>query len=285
MGFFDTLRNGFELTKASIKVIMQDPEFLILPIISGIVMIGILITFVVPLALLGLGSDKAVGNAKTGIEALSWIIALLYYFAAFIVSYLMQATVLEGAKERFAGRDPQLVPCFSKAMAKIDKVATLAAISAVVSVIAQIVRNKGQEKGGAAGLVMQLIGSMIGASWSIVAYFSLPVILNEDLGVMASFKRSMEIFGKTWGTNAVASLSLIAIYVPGIVGIVLGILAFFVSPILGVIILAFGVIALFAGMIVGSVAKAVIAEALYEYAATGKVPAAMPTEAVKGFAR
>ena len=263
------MKNGWAITKASLKVVSKDPEFLILPVIVGVIMLGVLASFFVG----GLFFSK-----------LNWVFAVLFYMISFTLSYFIQAMVLEGAKVRFAGGDPNLGTAFSAAVKKIDKIVLLAIISSIVSIIVQVIRGEGEKKGGLGGIAIQLIASLIGASWTVVSYFSLPVILNEDVSVFKSFPRSVELFKKTWGENISSSVSLLVLYLPAVLFFLLAIASLFVGLVaLTLIFAGLFLLSLFLGAVIGSVAKSIIAQALYQYASTGKVPSIMPEEQVKGF--
>ena len=269
MGFFDSLKNGFEITKASLKVVSKDPEFLALPIIVGIIMIGVVVSFFL-------------GNLF--FSKLSLLFVALFYLISFSLSYFIQAMVLEGAKVRFAGGDPSLGQAFSLAVKKLDKIIALAVISAIVSILVRAVSERGEKQGGIAGIVTQLIAALIGASWTVVSYFSLPVILNEDIGVFKSFSRSLELFKKTWGENFSSSVSLLILYIPAIIFALLAIASLAIGLLILTIAFAFlFLLSLFLAAVIASVTKSIIAQALYEYASTGKVPGLMPQEQVKSF--
>ena len=53
MGFFDAIGRGFSLTKSSLRVAFMDPELLILPVISTILLIAIVASFFIPVFLSG----------------------------------------------------------------------------------------------------------------------------------------------------------------------------------------------------------------------------------------
>lgn len=273
MGFFERLKNGWTITKASLNFIKTDPEFLVLPIAVGIIMLFVLASFFVSTVFL---------RATLGNELLYGFLAI-YYLVSFSLLYFIQAMVLEAARLRFAGKNPTLAGAFDLAMKKIRRIFALAVIASVISIISAVLRERGESKGGLGGLLLQFLGAAVGISWSIVSYFSLPVLLYEDVGVIDSFKRSVDLFKKTWGENVTANFTLGVVYFPGLVLLLLGIIVLFVIPAIGFVIILLSFALLIMGAVVGSVAKSVIAEALYEYASTGKVPNGMPEQAVKNF--
>jgi hypothetical protein len=266
MGFFDSLKNGFEITVASLKVTAEDPEFLILPILTGIIMLAILATFFI-----------SIGNSLSDVGF--WGFLVVYYLVSFTLLYFIQAMVIEGARQKFSGKNPSLGEAFSVAWSKIGKIVVLAVIASVVSIIARILESQGQKRGGLGGLGLQLFGALLGAAWAVISYFSLPIILYEDAGVFESFSKSGSLFKKTWGETVASNLSLLLVYVPAVVFVIL---AFFVGGDLAFAFLILGLICLFLGAIVSTVAKAVVSEALYMYAKDGKVPSAFPQEAIEG---
>lgn len=266
MGFFDSLKNGFEITVASLKVTAEDPEFLILPILTGIIMLAILGSFIF------ISFNSQVDDLTF------WGFLVVYYLASFFLLYFIQAMVIEGARQKFAGKNPSLGESFSVAMSKLGKIIVLAVIASVVSIIAQLLNEQGQKRGGLSGLGLQLFATLLGASWAVISYFSLPVILYEDVGVFQSFYRSGQLFKKTWGETLSSNLSLLLVYVPAVV---LFILAFFTDGTVSLVLLGVALICLFLGAMVSTVAKAVVSQALYQYATDGKVPSAMPQQAIE----
>ncbi|MFH1106300.1 MAG: DUF6159 family protein [Candidatus Micrarchaeota archaeon] len=270
MGFFDRIKTGFELTKASLRIVRSDPEFLVLPVISGVIMLAILATFLL----------FKIGNDQVG-DAVFWGFLAVYYLASFSLLYFIQAMVIEAARRRFAGENPTLGNTFGEAAKKLDKVIVLAAIASVVSIVSQFLRQKAGEKPGAGGLVLALMGSLLGVAWTVISYFSLPVILYENAGVFESFGRSKDLVKKTWGEAVAANVSTLLLYVPALAFLVLA----FLVPIgpMPLVFLGLCVVSVFLAAIVGAIVKAVISQALYEYANTGKVPAGMPEGAVQNF--
>jgi hypothetical protein len=187
--------------------------------------------------------------------------------------YFVQAMLLEAAHARFSGENPSLLKAFHLAGPRAFKIFSLAVIASIVSVVAQAAREKGMS--GALG------SSIIGLSWSIASYFSLPVLLYENIGVFQSFRRSAQLFKETWGESIASNVSLLLVYLPAAI---LFLLTFFsLSEPYFLVIASLFLVSLLAGAIVSSVAKAVIAQALYEYASTGRVPQAMPKGAIEGF--
>ncbi|MBV8933050.1 MAG: hypothetical protein JOZ47_16345 [Kutzneria sp.] len=76
-----------------------------------------------------------------------------------------------------------------------------------------------------------MIESVLGLAWSLTTYLVLPLLAVERESVPGAFRRSQDLFRRTWGTNITASLgigvlAMIAVLVPVAVllaaGLVLG---------------------------------------------------------------
>lgn len=267
MGFFDALQRGWGITVSSLKVVSSDPELLALPIVSGLIFLFILFSLFFPILFFNNTSNTYV------------IIAVaVAYFVSFFLLYFTQAMTIEIARIRFSGKNPKLVDGFNAAMKHLSKIVALAAIGAAIAILVRLIRNRRDGNNFLAGI----IASLIGASWTIVSYFSLPVILYEEKGVFDSFKRSVELVKNSWGTDVSAQLSLLVLYIPAILFFILAILFAGILP-LFLVFIVLALIAFVAALLLQSVVKGIISEALYIYASTGKVPQQFDSNTVKGF--
>ncbi|VVB56624.1 Uncharacterised protein [uncultured archaeon] len=261
MGIFDSISRGFALTVASLKIAFKEPWMIALPFLSGLLMLALIVSFIFLLL------PVADSNVAT------WGAVLALYLIGYFLFYFTQAMIVFGAKERFAGRDPTFGQCFSSAMAHAPTLLILAAIGATIGLLMQVI---GRDKNGRPTLFGQILSSLIGVAWTLVSYFSLPVILNEDKGVLDSFKRSVELVTKAWGEGMSANLSLSLLTLPGIVLMGLGLFVGFLPLAL------LGLLAFVAGYALSIPAKAVISQALYVYATTQQVPTGMEADHLAG---
>lgn len=271
MGFFDALARGWQVTKASIKLISMDAELLLLPILSGLLMIGLIASFILP----AIFSDSKIFETET----YGYIFIAATYFASFFLLYFTQAMIVASAKKRLNGENPTLGSSFSAAAAHIGQILILSIIGAIIGVITSALRGKN----GRGNILGSILSSIIGVAWTVISYFSIPIIMEENLGVFDSFKKSAELVGKAWGTGIAANVSLGLIMLPFFLLLVLTLASIFISPYLAIFLGILTLIALFVGVILQSVAKGIVSEVLYIYATTGKVPDVFPEDAVKNF--
>jgi len=258
MGFFDAISRGINLSIASVKIVLKEPWMFVLPIISGMLMALLLVSFY----LINWVLDLNVGTIGVA------VMVLFIYLVGYFLFYFTQAMVIFAAKERFEGRDPTMVQSYSAAMGSIAPILMLSVIGSIVGLITSALSGRR----GSRNLIGSILASVIGMSWTIVSYFSLPIILNEKIGVFESFGRSVELVKKSWGEGVVANISLGVLMVPGIVGIILSILLGFASPMLGILGFIISLLLFFVGYIILIVSKGIVSEALYIYAQKGIVP-------------
>jgi len=276
MGFFDAISRGFSLTVASIRIAMKEPWMFVLPIISGVLLvalfIGLLFTTLVTTAVSGMS-----GNSS-GLVFMAGVFIL--YFAGYFLFYFSSAMVIFGAKERFEGRDPTINQAFSASVGAIPKLALLAIIGGIIGLISNALSRK--DSRGNVNIVGQILAAIIGVSWTVISYFSLPVILTENLGVTDSFKRSMSLVQKSWGEGIVATMSLSFLTLPGIIIAFAGLFLFGASG-AGLALAIIGALCFLAGYIISMPVKAIVSQALYVYATTGTVPTGFEADHLANF--
>jgi len=109
----------------------------------------------------------------------------------------------------------------------VGRLGAIVAWSLVNCTVSLVVRTVGEHFGS----VGRVIESVLGLAWSLTTYLVLPLLAVERESVPGAFRRSQDLFRRTWGTNITASLgigvlAMIAVLVPVAVllaaGLVLG---------------------------------------------------------------
>lgn len=268
--------NSWSLTKASLHVVSQDKELLLLPVLSFLASV---IAFV---AVVGIGfgahivPNVTLADGQPNVPGIL-LAAVLYLGLAFVQVYF-GAAVIAGATERLAGGNPTLGSSLRAASRKAGRLLLWSVFVAVVNILLQMLR----ERGGTAGRIAAGVGNL---AWSLTTYFMLPVLLFEGEPVMKSIGRSGSLFKKTWGETVIGS---------GGVGLVFGILMvaivlltmFLGQPLVAVggwvaalPLFAVALVALLLLATLQSVLGGVYKAALYRYATTGQmVPGFAPQQ-------
>jgi hypothetical protein len=184
---------SFQLVGQSYRILMQDKELMILPLVSGAVIAVAVAGFA-----FGFGVDS-VRLQQRGPEL--YVPLFLMYVVTYTVGIFFQAAVIAGATERMRGGDPTIGSALSAASRRMGSIVMWAIVAATVGVILRAISDR-------LGFVGRIIVGIVGAAWSLATFFVVPVLVLEDRSVRESFSRSVEVFRKTWGETVVGGINL-----------------------------------------------------------------------------
>ena len=261
---FDKISRSWDLVKASASVLRSDKELMLFPVISGLATLVVLATFLVPMFALRIFADGfGVGGAVFG---------FLFYFVQYSVMIFFNCALVGAAMIRLDGGDPTLADGFNAAKARLPSILGYAAIAATVGVLLQGMKSKDN-------VLVRLLGSALGAAWTLATFLVVPVLVSRNLGPIDALKESVSLLKRTWGENAVGQVGIGAAFglvtaVVAVIGFGLAALAAQVSMALAI---AVGVIAVLAVLAVGiyqAALSGIYSAALYRYAVSHETPAA-----------
>ncbi|HVB37944.1 MAG TPA: DUF6159 family protein [Vicinamibacterales bacterium] len=246
---------SFQLVAESYRVLMQDKELMVLPLISGVVMVVAVAGFAVPI---GIG-----GAIQTGHGAVA-ILFLPVYVVLYAIGIFFQAALVAGATERMKGGDPTVRSALHAAWRRIGPILIWAVIAATVGMVIRAIHDR-------VGFVGRIVAAIAGAAWSFATFFVVPVLVLEDRPVGESFSRSVSVFKQTWGETVVGQVSLGAAAVCAWLTLVAvtGLLAWAV----GLAALPVFVVGAIVLMIFFPALQGVYVASLYRYATEGAAPA------------
>jgi hypothetical protein len=244
---------SFQLVGQSYRILMQDKELMILPLVSGAVIAVAVAGFA-----FGFGVDS-VRLQQRGPEL--YVPLFLMYVVTYTVGIFFQAAVIAGATERMRGGDPTIGSALSAASRRMGSIVMWAIVAATVGVILRAISDR-------LGFVGRIIVGIVGAAWSLATFFVVPVLVLEDRSVRESFSRSVEVFRKTWGETVVGGINL------GVAAFCAWITLIAISGLLAMLIGA-PALALFAAgavflMVFFSTLQGIYVASLYRYATDGE---------------
>jgi hypothetical protein len=181
------------LVGQSFRVLMQDKELMVLPLVSGTLCI-----LVVAGSFFGFG---LVGMLTAGDRTMGYVTIFCVSVVTYAIGIFFQAAVVAGATDRMKGGDPTLGSALSAAAAHIGPILGWAILAATVGTILRAISER-------AGFIGKIVVGLLGAAWSLATFFVVPVIVLEDLPVGDSVRRSVAIFKQTWGEAFVGGLNL-----------------------------------------------------------------------------
>jgi len=267
-----TFERSMQIFRESWGVLKQDKELVLFPIISGIVMLILTASFIVPIVLLTGIKDGEVQN-----NVLYYVFFFIFYLIGYFVVIFFNTGLIACVQIRLSGGDPKFSDGMQYAVGNLGKIAGWALISATVGMVLQFIRER-------AGILGRIAAGLFGMAWNLITFFVIPVMIFQNAGVIDSIKQSAALFKKTWGENVVLRFSLgLILFLAGLVGIVPIVLAAMTKSV--AVIVAVGAVVMlywFALGIIGAALNGIFATALYNYAMTGTVPAAFSPTVIAG---
>jgi len=265
---FESIGRSFALVGTSWNILMDDKKLLIFPVLSGIVTLLVILTFVLPL----LVSGALVSSGSL----LSIIVLFLFYVVSYFVVIFFNTALISCVNAKLNGKDLTIGEGLSNAAQHLPAILGWAIVSATVGLVLHLLEER-------SGLVGQIVLSIVGGVWSLVTYFVVPVLVLEDKGVFESVKESFSLIRKTWGESIVGTASILIVFV--IIGIIAAI-GLFATLFLGNAAIFFAALVLFLLLVVilavvYSAMQGIYVTALYTYAKTGSVPSAFDPDLIR----
>ena len=248
------IERSFRLVQQSYRILMHDKELMILPLISGVITIGVAVSFFFTFNITEDGVRD--GQAETLVPV------FLLYVITYAIGIFFQAAVIAGATERMRGGNPTVGSALAAAWQRIGSILMWAVVAATVGTILRAIHDR-------SAFIGRIVVALVGAAWSLATFFVVPVLVFEDLSVGDSFKRSWAVFKKTWGETVVGSAGV-------------GVVAFLAwLTLMLVVMLLFAVNAVWTAVIVGvtggiclmlffAALQGVYVASLYRFATEGK---------------
>jgi hypothetical protein len=264
------IRRTFELAKSSWRVLQQDRELLVLPVLSFVVSAMVL----VPLLVVAFVYTDGTTTNAAGEESADPAMIVIFVVAALAISVVgvfFNGALVAGAHQRFTGGDPTIGSALDKAARHLPGLIGWALLTATVGLILQALRER-------AGFLARFVINLVGAAWDVATFLVVPAVIIDDNGAIDGLKRSASLLRQTWGENIAARVGF------GLLGLVLVIPGFAI----GGLAVAVGGPVLIAGILVAVVwialvvvvmtaLNAIFQTALYMYATTGSMPTGFET--------
>jgi hypothetical protein len=271
---FDRLTRSYHLLQQSLAVLLQDPELLLFPLLSGLAFTGVGAAFLWPAIAVALHEPHG-AHAQAAFGPAHYALLFCFYVATYFAVAFFNVALVACAGIRLRGGDPTVGDGFSAAFSRIGQIFAWVVLAATVGTALHAIEDR------AKGFFGKLITGLVGMAWSLATALVVPVLAFEQVGPVDALKRSMELMKRTWGEELVgnaglgllttlsmfSSLALVAVglvlapnYWPAWVG---------------------GAVALIGlAAIVQSALHGIFQAAVYAYATSGAVPAAFSSELV-----
>jgi len=247
------ISRSFELVGQSYRILMQDKELMVLPLISGLIIAVVAASFFGASFLIGQGAPTP----------MFYLPVLLMYVVSYAIGIFFQAAIIAGATERMRGGDPTVASALTAARRRLGPIVMWAVVAGTIGMLLRAVQDR-------AGFIGKIVVGIAGATWSLATFFVVPVLVLEDRTIKDSFTQSVTVFKKTWGETMAGGAGI------GIAAFCAWLVLFAAVALLAAVIGPFAIAVFVAGAIAlgifFSTLQGIYVASLYRYATEGTVP-------------
>jgi Family of unknown function (DUF6159) len=213
MNFFDRLSNGWTIAMNSFKVLKENKQLIIFPVLSGLSILLIMASFITAaFAAAGWDIDKL--NIEEKGTPLYYLILFAFYIINYFVVVFFNMALIHCTRLYFRGEEVTIQKGLQFSLSRIRSIFAWAFFAATVGLLLRTI----QENSGALG---KIITGIIGIVWSVATFFVVPVIAYENAGPLEAFKRSSSMMKQKWGESLGANFGFGLIQFLGILIIAL----------------------------------------------------------------
>ena len=264
----DRTRRGWRLSKRAFRILQEEKQFLVFPLLSSIALVLVLLSFAVPLLTSELFRDVANQQNVNPLTAnvLYYLVLFAFYFCNYFVIVFFNSALVTCIVLHFEGEKPTVSDGFQAAFSRLPQILLWAMISATVGVILRIIVEQSKTLG-------KIVAGMMGMTWGIMTFFVVPVLVVEKAGPFKAISRSAHIMTKTWGGAVLANFSISLIMtVLSLVAAAPFVLGLFIGGWAALIGLVITLTLWMILSLVSSVMQTIIMAALYLYATEKRAP-------------
>lgn len=268
--FLDGMFRGWTYSMMSYSILWRHKRLLIFPILAGIAGVIVTASFLVPLRQVGTIDYWLSDTHKAMREPGTWGMLFLFYLANYFVIVFFNAALMACGIRYSEGGQPSIKEGLAVATRRIVQIFAWALLSAVVGVLLRSVEKSDK--------VGRFISAILGASWTIMTFFVVPVIVIEGAGPFGAIKGSLKTLKSHWGEALEGHFSLA--FINFLIAIPVLLLAFVLfgvsfgadSPVLSGICLAAAVMLFMLTAAAASAADTIFKGLLFSYATDKGLP-------------
>ena len=246
------ISNGWKVARISISVIKAHKELLIFPVLSGLSIGLILVSFFgVVFNAFGWHSFDT-ENVNRGVL---YLVMFAFYIVKYFIVVFFNMGLMHAAKLYFKGEEVSISKSLQYSVSRLHYIFLWAVFAATVGTVLRILQDN-------LGWVGKLLIGILGIAWSAATFFVIPVLAYENVGPAEALKRSASLMKQKWGEGITANFSI------GLIGLaavfIVAVASMGISALLneqaGVIIFAIGILFL---VTLGSALHSIIISAIY----------------------
>ena len=261
---FDRMDRSWTLVKASAAVLMKNQSLLVFPLISGVAVLAVMATFVLPFGGLDTLHEISGENGKA-VSAANYAALFLFYLSQYFVIFFFNTALVGAAMQHMDGGTPTVGEGLRLAASKLYPILGYAFLAATVGMLLRALQER-------VGFIGQIVLGLIGMGWTLATYLVVPVLAARDVGPFEAITESAELFKTTWGENVIGQAGLGLAFSLIYVGVAIcgGVLVFMAAAAHSVPLIVMTAIVVIGALAITALVQAaltgVYAAALYRYA-------------------
>ncbi|MBV9463775.1 MAG: DUF4339 domain-containing protein, partial [Verrucomicrobiae bacterium] len=275
-GFMGRISNAWSLMGASVRVLMENKNLLVLPLISTGGAIVLFIIFMVPAGVLIVTHPDLFKDGSSHKVIMQWwyfAYAFAFYFATSAVVLFFNAALVICASMHLQGQTCTVSDGLRGAVSRMPQILAWAALSATIGILLDMLDNAIRQRSEA---LANFVRRLLGGAWALISVFVLPLLVLERLGPIDALKASIDMFKKTWGESVVGNVGFgllsMLLAIPGVVLLFIGLAALSSSAVSGGLLIGGAVLYFVLLGLVQTALKVIYQTALYLYIHDGVVP-------------
>ena len=253
MSFIDRLSNGWKLSMNSFKVLRENKQLIVFPILSGISLLVVIGSFTTAiLAAAGWNPDNI---SDTYGSAGDYLLLFVFYIFNYFIIVFFNMALIHCTRLYFQGEEVTIEKGLRFSLSKIGVIFSWAVFAGTIGALLKIIQEE-------LGWVGKIITGILGVVWSIATFFVVPVIAYENLGPVGAIKRSVKLMKEKWGESlgATFSFGLINFLSFFIIGVPLFLIGSLIHPVVGIVLAILGILLVAAIL---SAAQTIFVSAVY----------------------
>src|SRR5450755_2826959 len=194
---WERFQRSWDLVNACMGILQEDKSLLLFPLMSGIAMLVILVSFAVPVYPL----VHAISRSEHSLNALSYVGLFVFYWVQFTIVTFFNAALVEVAMDRLDGREATTGEGLRRAWERLPIILAYAAIGATVGTLLRIIGQR-------VGIIGKIVVGLVGFAWAVATSLAVPVLAAEDVGPLEAIQRSVELVKKAWGEDLIGNAGI-----------------------------------------------------------------------------
>jgi hypothetical protein len=255
---FTKIQRSWQLIKASAGVVRDDPVLLAFPVMTAVVAVPVILSFLLPLPVV-LGREDLAGD---DLSLLVYVWLFVLYAVLYAVGIFFNTALAAVALARMDGSNAGVREGLALASRRLPGIVGYALIAATVGLILRAIEDR-------VGVVGRIVTGLLGVAWSVSTFLVVPVLAVRGVSPVEALIESARLLKSTWGENVIGTAGLATVF--GLGYFALGIAAGIGFALLGAawgtgLSIVLAAIGLF-GVVLQSTLQAVYSAALYRHAA------------------